>query len=270
MSRLYKVSEISAATGVPPATLRLWEQHGLITPSRTPSGYRLYSEDDFARVHQIVRLRSILGLNLAAIKSSLEEAAPVSSGPDGKTGDDTPSPRLGHEIRRLRKEKKLTISALAGQLGVSASILSTLERTSRGASVPLLRAVAEALGVTVTQLTASPADVVKAVVRQGEGRQLPSLGKGIRIRELASGPRMMDCQEWTLAPGAGSEGFYQHEGEEFIRVLEGSFEIEVDGLGLAILNEGDSIYFESHRAHCWRAAGMRPCRLLWVNTPPSF
>ncbi len=267
MGRHYKVSELSAATGVPPATLRLWEQHGLITPSRTPSGYRLYSEDDFARVHQIVRLRSVLGLNLAAIKSSLEETLPAAP---GSAGDDTPPSRLGHEIRRLRKERKLTISALAAQLGVSASILSTLERTSRGASVPLLRAVAEALGVTVTQLTASPVGAVKAVIRRGEGRQLPSLGKGIRIQELASGPRMMDCQEWTLAPGAGSEGFYRHEGEEFIRVLEGSFEIEVEGLGLATLHEGDSIYFESHRAHSWRTAGTGACRLLWVNTPPTF
>lgn len=81
---------------------------------------------------------------------------------------------------------------------------------------------------------------------------------------------MMDCQEWTLSPGAGSEGFYQHEGEEFIRVLEGSFEVEVEGLGVATLNDGDSIYFESHRAHAWRSVGSAQCRLIWVNTPPTF
>lgn len=267
MAKLYKVSEVSGATGVPPATLRLWELHGLIVPSRTPSGYRMYSEDDFARVHQIVRLRSVQGLNLAAIKSSLND-----SDPDAQESmrEDAPSPRLGFEIRRLRKEKKLTIASLAAKVEVSPSIISTLERTSRGASVPLLRTVAEALGVTVTQLTASPDEIVEAVVRKGGGRLLPSLGKGIRIRELASGPRMMDCQEWVLAAGAGSEGFYKHEGEEFIRVLQGSFELEVEGLGLTVLTEGDAIYFESHRAHSWRNAGEEPCRLLWVNTPPTF
>lgn len=267
MSKHYKVSELSAATGVPPATLRLWEQHGLIMPSRTPSGYRLYSEDDFARVHQIVRLRSVQGLNLAAIKSSLDGTALVAQ---EASSDELPTSRLGHEIRRLRKEKKLTIVGLAELVDVSPSVVSTLERTSRGASVPLLRAIAETLGVTVTQLTASSVETREAVVRRGEGRELPSLGKGIKIRELASGPRMMDCQEWTLAPGAGSEGFYRHEGEEFIRVLEGSFEIEVEGLGLATLNEGDAMYFESHRAHSWRSVGSKPCRLLWVNTPPTF
>ena len=266
MSKQYKVSELSAATGVPPATLRLWEQHGLLVPARTPSGYRLYSESDFTRVHQIVRLRSVQGLNLAAIKSSLDAAEDEQETPD----DEPPGSRLGFEIRRLRTQQKMTISALASKVNVSASIISTLERTSRGASVPLLRAIAQALGVTVTQLTSSPTAIVKAVIRSGEGRQVPALGKGIQIHELASGPRMMDCQEWVLAPGAGSEGFYRHEGEEFIRVLEGSFEIEVEGLGLATLQQNDSIYFESHRAHSWRSIGEQSCRLLWVNTPPTF
>jgi DNA-binding transcriptional MerR regulator/mannose-6-phosphate isomerase-like protein (cupin superfamily) len=267
MSKQYKVSELSVATGVPAATLRLWEQHGLIVPTRTASGYRMYSDDDFARVHQIVRLRSVQGLNLAAIKSALNE---TEDGAVAATTDESPVSRLGFEIRRLRKQKKLTLSDLAAMVDVSVSTISTLERTSRGASVPLLRAVAEALGVTVTQLTAGPVQATKSVVRTGEGRQLPTLGRGITIVELASGPRMMDCQEWTLSPGAGSEGFYQHEGEEFIRVLEGSFEVEVDGLGVATLNEGDSIYFESHRAHSWRSVGSVQCRLIWVNTPPTF
>lgn len=266
INKHYKVSEVSAATGVPPATLRLWEQHGLLVPSRTPNGYRVYTEDDFARVHQIVRLRSVQGLNLAAIKSSLNDTSRSMV----ETAEEIQTSRLGFEIRRLRKAKKLTISSLAARVDVSPSTLSTLERTSRGASVLLLRAIAEALGVTVTQLTASPVEFVKAVVRDGDGRELPSLGKGIQIRELASGPRMMDCQEWTLSPGAASQGFYKHEGEEFIRVLDGSFEIEVEGLGLTILNQGDAIYFESHRAHSWRSVGSTPCRLIWVNTPPTF
>jgi DNA-binding transcriptional MerR regulator/mannose-6-phosphate isomerase-like protein (cupin superfamily) len=267
MSKLHKVSEVAAATGVPAATLRLWEQHGLISPSRTPSGYRMYSEEDFARVHHIVRLRSVHGLNLAAIKSSLDDT--MRDQPE-TLREETPAPRLGFEIRRLRKERKLTISALAVKVDVSPSIISTLERTSRGAGFPLLRAIAGVLGVTVTQLTTSPDEITEAVVRKGKGRLLPYLGNGIRVRELASGPRMMDCQEWILAPGAGSEGFYRHEGEEFIRVLAGRLEIEVDGLGLATLDEGDAIYFDSQRAHSWRAVGTEPCRLIWVNTPPTF
>ncbi len=39
----------------------------------------------------------------------------------------------------------------------------------------------------------------------------------------------MDCEVWTLAPGAESEGFYAHEGQELIYVLEGAFELALDG-----------------------------------------
>ncbi|WP_051551547.1 MerR family transcriptional regulator [Nocardioides sp. URHA0020] len=46
--------------------LRVYERHGLVTPSRTPGGTRLYSPDDIRRLH---RIRTLLaeGLNLAGI-----------------------------------------------------------------------------------------------------------------------------------------------------------------------------------------------------------
>jgi DNA-binding transcriptional MerR regulator/uncharacterized cupin superfamily protein len=264
----YKVSELASATGVAAATLRLWERHGLISPKRSSSKYRLYTEDDFARIHQIVRLRTVHGLNLAAIKAVLEDMPKSNGSKRNEPPED--EPRLGHAIRKLRIQKKISLTELAHAVGVSASTVSTFERTSRGASFPLLRDIAKFLGVTITQLTSSQKVKGRALVRRGEGSLLPSLGDGIQIRELASGPRMMDCQEWTIAPGASSEGFYAHEGEEFIRVLEGRFEIEIDGLGKATMEQGDSIYFVSDRQHAWRCLGRKACKLLWVNTPPTF
>ena len=230
----------------------------------------MYSDHDFARVHQIVRLRSVHGLNLAAIRSSLNTNEDYKE--TEVDADDGQGPRVGTEIRRLRLQKELTLSNLADQVGLSKSALSTLERTSRGVSVPQLRRIAEALGSTITELTASQAseNPDNRVNRKGTARRLPSFGTGIQIYELASGPRMMDCQEWLIAPGSGSEGSYSHEGEEFIRVLEGTFEIEVDGLGITTLNSGDSIYFESSRPHSWRCKGNASCRVIWVNTPPTF
>lgn len=270
-TRTYKISELSAVAGVPQATLRLWEQHGLLHPVRTASGYRLFGEGDFSRVKEIVRLRSVLGLNLAAIRSALAENGSKSAhDPGKKNAKDERAPSLGPAIRRLRKERSMTIEQLAATAAVSPSIISTLERTSRGASVRLLKTLAEILGTTITELAMRTPSRSKSVVRAGKGRALPMLGSGIKIVELASGPRMMDCQEWTLQPGSESEGFYAHEGEEFIRVLAGVFDIEVEGLGRVKMRAGDSIYFESHKPHSWRCAGDEICRLIWVNTPPTF
>jgi len=80
----------------------------------------------------------------------------------------------------------------------------------------------------------------------------------------------MDCQRFTLSPGAGSRGQYSHEGEEFIHVLSGRFEITLDGRQRYQLNAGDSMYFESTSLHAWVNPGSETTMLLWINTPPTF
>jgi MerR family transcriptional regulator/heat shock protein HspR len=51
--------------------LRVYERRGLVDPSRTAGGSRLYSQDDIARLH---RIRELLadGLNLAGIARVLQ------------------------------------------------------------------------------------------------------------------------------------------------------------------------------------------------------
>jgi len=52
--------------GVSAKALRLYEQHGLITPHRTAAGWRAYGPGEIARAAEIVTLRA-LGLSLAQI-----------------------------------------------------------------------------------------------------------------------------------------------------------------------------------------------------------
>jgi len=52
---LFPIREVSRLTGVNPVTLRAWERrYGLIEPTRTESGHRLYSMTDIERVRSIV------------------------------------------------------------------------------------------------------------------------------------------------------------------------------------------------------------------------
>lgn len=52
---LYPIREVSRLTGVNPVTLRAWERrYGLILPTRTESGHRLYTMTDIERVHSIL------------------------------------------------------------------------------------------------------------------------------------------------------------------------------------------------------------------------
>lgn len=53
----YPIRTISEMTGVPTTTLRAWERrYGLLKPSRTPKGHRLYSAQDIELVREIVKL----------------------------------------------------------------------------------------------------------------------------------------------------------------------------------------------------------------------
>jgi DNA-binding transcriptional MerR regulator len=68
-----QIGEVADRTGVTQRTLRFYEERGLLkAPTRMEGGFRLYSEDDVARVEQIRRLQSLLGLTLAEIKEMVE------------------------------------------------------------------------------------------------------------------------------------------------------------------------------------------------------
>jgi PAS domain S-box-containing protein len=50
---------VSSRTGIPAATLRTWERrYGFMRPRRSPSGYRLYGEQEIARIEQVKYLLS--------------------------------------------------------------------------------------------------------------------------------------------------------------------------------------------------------------------
>ena len=68
VERLVRIGELSRRVGVPVESLRAWERrYGLLSPSRTPGGFRLYGEDDVARV---LAMRANLELGLSAAEAA--------------------------------------------------------------------------------------------------------------------------------------------------------------------------------------------------------
>ncbi len=68
---VYMISVAAELVGMHPQTLRLYEAKGLVRPSRTPGGTRLYSDADLDRLRLIQRLTTELGLNLAGVEQVL-------------------------------------------------------------------------------------------------------------------------------------------------------------------------------------------------------
>ncbi|MDO6526075.1 MerR family transcriptional regulator [Motilimonas sp. 1_MG-2023] len=70
---LYPIREVSEQTGVNSVTLRAWQRRfGLLNPQRTAKGHRLYSEQDIARVHDIVSWLE-KGVPISQVKPLLEQ-----------------------------------------------------------------------------------------------------------------------------------------------------------------------------------------------------
>lgn len=68
---VYAISVAAEMVSMQVQNLRVYERRGLLEPSRTPGGTRLYSRQDVERLH---RIRDLLadGLNIAGIARVLE------------------------------------------------------------------------------------------------------------------------------------------------------------------------------------------------------
>lgn len=83
--QLLPIRAVAQLTGVNPITLRAWERrYGLIRPTRTPAGHRLYSQDDVQRIQQILKLAE-QGIGFAQIAQILDESTPNSTQPAEQT-----------------------------------------------------------------------------------------------------------------------------------------------------------------------------------------
>jgi len=71
---VYTIGVMARLVGVSPQTLRAWEREDLISPHRTTTNNRLYSENDF---HQLTRIRDLAGqgINPAGIRVILAGAS---------------------------------------------------------------------------------------------------------------------------------------------------------------------------------------------------
>ena len=80
--KLVRIGELSRRVGVPVESLRAWERrYGLLAPSRTPGGFRLYGEDDVARV---LAMRAHLDAGVSAAEAArlaLAEEVAVAAAP---------------------------------------------------------------------------------------------------------------------------------------------------------------------------------------------
>jgi DNA-binding transcriptional MerR regulator len=258
---LLRISEVARRLAISSSALRAWETLGLVSPQRTQSRYRMYTEADVRLLQRAIFLRRARGLNPAAIVHVLKKQGVVSAPAD--------APQLpGHRFRRLRMRRKLSLAQVARATSVSVGFLSALERGQMRCSIATLRRIARFYKTNIISLFETNGEG-QHLVRPSQRKILETSAK-VRMELLAWGNTAMEPHLFRVKPGGGSGESYSHEGEEFLHVLRGEFELWLHNEGHYLLKTGDSLYFESSTPHRWKNPGRAEAWILWVNTPPTF
>ena len=266
----FRISEVSKMLSVSSSTLRQWENAGLTNPRRTKSGYRAYSVEEVERLKSIQHLRFEKNLNVDAIRHLMAEAKAHWTTRNGamRRKNAEASVPIGNRLRKLRRERSMTLSEAAKGTDLSVSFLSCLERGQAHASIAALQRLAVFYNTNVLSFFGG-AERNGKLVRPSQRIEL-SNEPGVHLELLARGSTAMEPHLFRLAPGTSSGGSYHHEGEEFIFVISGSCDVWLDEVEHYKLHPGDSLYFSSSQTHRWSNPYERQAVLLWINTPPTF
>jgi transcriptional regulator with XRE-family HTH domain len=186
-----------------------------------------------------------------------------------------PADSLGVRLKHARMVRKLTLKALADEVGCSESLLSKLERGHTSPSLATLHRIAQALGTHIGALVGGPGPNPSPVQRAHERPTagFPSADPHASImleRVIVPAPgQLLQGDIHVIEPNASSDEQISHAGEELGYVIEGELELTL-GEQRYLLQGGDTFYFPSTVPHSYRNPGSTATRVLWVNTPPTF
>lgn len=168
---------------------------------------------------------------------------------DVHTASEVTNRRLGAEIRRIRMDRGLTLVDIAADTGLSASMLSMLERGKTGVSIGSLVAVASALGVAVGDLFQPSKAPELFLVRFAEQQEI-TIGPGVTRRLIQrSRTHGLEVASLRLAPGAHTgTDLVRHDGQEIVVVQSGTLTVQI-GSTRNELGAGDSIRLDADRPH---------------------
>jgi len=185
--------------------------------------------------------------------------------------------KKGKIIQKLREQRGLPIDAMAKKTGLSPDQLIQIEEGKISPALGVLIKLSKALEVKVGTLMGEEPKQSFMIVRKDEMSKHPhpvskeSLGYGYTYFTLGQEKkdRRMEPFLVTIEPGTTEiEKVSVHEGEEFIYVLEGELEIDLDQ-NKEILLPGDSIYYDGSIPHFLKCHGDTSTKIVAVIYVPN-
>jgi transcriptional regulator with XRE-family HTH domain len=195
-------------------------------------------------------------------------SAPAIKPPETRPTSAEQAPTVGPRIRSLRDAMGLSLRDLSERSGVSAQMLSQVERGETSPTLAVATKIAAGLELTLSQLLRLDEGQHVAVSRAAARRR--STRGGHSFEELT--PPMpglrADVSVHVLEAGATTGGrtdppMHEPGSRETAVVLAGTLALVVDGTRYE-LQEGDSVTFDADLPHHFENDGEEPTRFIAV------
>jgi transcriptional regulator with XRE-family HTH domain len=178
---------------------------------------------------------------------------------------------IGEKIRTLRLRKKMGLVELGKHTGLSAALLSKLERGKLFPTLPTLLRIALVFSVGLEYFFREERRNTVALVRKGERQRFPDkpatndISYFFESLDFAATERKLSSYYADFQPIAPDKArVHFHPGVEFLYVMNGELALKI-GTEEYQLEEGDSIYFDSSIPHSYRRTGKQTCDGLVVT-----
>jgi quercetin dioxygenase-like cupin family protein len=172
---------------------------------------------------------------------------------------------VGKKIKKARLGKKMTYDALANDTGFSVDFLKMVEAGKTTPPVGTLLQISRALEIDSGDLLKEEEDRmqdrIKAYTKRTDSYAYTTLTPGAENKHLKAFRVKIDAMK-------DHEGVsYNHEGEEFVYVLNGQIEVVV-GEHVNTLGPGNSLHFNSGIQHHLRNIGETDAEFIVVIYNP--
>ncbi|AXH95754.1 helix-turn-helix domain-containing protein [Ornithinimicrobium avium] len=176
---------------------------------------------------------------------------------------------IGERLKELRTSHKLSLRDLGSATGLSATLLSQIERGVTNPSLKTLRLLADHFGQSISTLFENaPSIDVAQVTRPGERTSIAADGL-VHYERVTHGNGKLEVLHGRLQVGeASSEDPWSHEAVECAYVLSGQLTVEVDG-EVHTLGPGEAVTLLSTSPHRYVNRGEDVAEYLLSVTPPT-
>lgn len=179
---------------------------------------------------------------------------------------------IGPKVRKLRRDRGLSLQQLAKRAGLSAAAIHKIENNGMTPTITTLLKLAAALNKSVGYFVdegESPRAV--EVVRRESRPPVFTSKQGLALENISGryGPFFLAGAEAEILPRAdsGPEPMV-HQGEELVLVTKGALEFVIEEETYR-LRTGDCIHFRTNRPHAWRNPASTPARAIWLAVRSS-